>query len=380
MPMKNNRFLLRYDLNMQAESKRAEIMIYSQITSRKYKPDDPEITAIDFDKMLKNAKSEGATKLHLRINSPGGNVYQAVAMRAMLLGGGFDEVTAGIEGLCASAATLLTSIPGMKVTIAEGSSFMIHNPSTIMWGTAADLRHEADVLEKMEKDFHGIYASRTGKSEDDIKAMMDKETWMTAKEAVEAGFCDALLDAPQAAACVTEEQLETMQAMYLHMPQMTAKPSEPTTPPTVSNTGAGVTTEPVPENTNPPKEEMNMDPKDITMEQLRTENPDLLAQVVAAERQRVQDIDDLTMPGYEQMAAEAKRNGTSAMDFQKAVVKAQREKGPAFMAARQQEVAPAAQVMGGEPSDPKTDADELAAYVKEMTAYAAQAAENESMY
>lgn len=123
-----------------------------------------------------------------------------------------------------------------------------------------------------------------------------------------------------------------------------------------------------------------MDPKDITMEQLRTENPNLLAQVVAAERQRVQDIDDLTMPGYEQMAAEAKRNGTSAMDFQKAVVKAQREKGPAFMAARQQEVAPAAQVTGGEPNDAKTTEEELAAYVKEMTAYAAQAAGNESMY
>ena len=124
-----------------------------------------------------------------------------------------------------------------------------------------------------------------------------------------------------------------------------------------------------------------MDPKDITMEQLRTENPDLLAQVVAAERQRVQDIDDLTMPGYEQMAAEAKRNGTSAMDFQKAVVKAQREKGPAFMAARQQEVAPAAQVMGGEPGDGKTTADELAAFVKEMNAYAEQAGSgNGGMY
>lgn len=381
MPMKNNRFLLRYDLNMQAESKRAEIMIYSQIVSWKWGKDDPAITATDFDKMLKDAKEQGATKLHLRINSPGGNVYQAVAMRAMLLTSGFEEITATIEGLCASSATLPCCVPGVKVSIAEGSSYMIHNPTCGVYGTAADFLAMAEQLQKMEGDFRKIYADRSGKSEDDVKAMMDKETWMTAKEAVEAGFCDTLLDAPQAAACVTEEQLETMQAMYLHMPQMTAKPSEPTTPPTVSNTGAGVTTEPVPENTNPPKEELNMDPKDITMEQLRTENPDLLAQVVAAERQRVQDIDDLTMPGYEQMAAEAKRNGTSAMDFQKAVVKAQREKGPAFMAARQQEVAPAAQVMGGEPGDGKTTADELAAFVKEMNAYAEQAGSgNGGMY
>ena len=71
-----------------------------------------------------------------------------------------------------------------------------------------------------------------------------------------------------------------------------------------------------------------MEIKDITMQQLQAENPGLLNEAIMAERQRVQDIDDLTLPGYEQMAADAKRNGTSAMDFQKQIVKAQREKGP----------------------------------------------------
>lgn len=375
--MKNNQhFLLKYDMSMSAEADQAEILIYSQITSRKYNPEAPEVTAIDFDKMIKDAKAKGAKKLHLRINSPGGVVYQAVAMRAMLMTSGFDEITASIEGLCASAATLLVCVPGLKATIAEGSSFMIHNPSSIVWGTAKDLRHEADVLEKIEKDCHGIYADRTGKSEDEIKAMMDKETWMTAKEAVKAGFCDKLLEGAQAVACVTEEQMTAMQTLYQHTPEMAVQQPTPTLfpTPTVSNTDGDSTAAPVPENTNDPKEVPEMEIKDITMEQLRSENPELLNAVIQQERQRVQDIDDLTLPGYEQMAADAKAKGTSAMEFQKAIVKAQREKGGAFMAARQQETKDAANVKGEEPKDDKGGSDEaeMKAFLAEMSGYAQQ--------
>ena len=113
-----------------------------------------------------------------------------------------------------------------------------------------------------------------------------------------------------------------------------------------------------------------MDLKSVTMEQLRAENPGIVDEIVMTERQRVQDIDDLTLPGYEQMAAEAKTNGTSAMDFQKAIVKAQREKGGAFMAARQQETQPAAQVPGSEPGNTQTDEEEMKAFLAEMSGYA----------
>ena len=371
--MKNNqRFMLRYDMNMSAEQQ-AEILVYSQIVSWKWSKDDPEVTALDFDKMLKEAKAKGATKLHLRINSPGGNVYQAVAMRAMLLNSGFEELTATIEGLCASAATLLC-VPGMHVAIAAGSSFMIHNPVCGIYGTSADMRQEADRLEKMEADFHAIYANRTGKTEDEIKAMMDKETWMTAKEAVEAGFCDTLLEGDQAAACVTEEQMNAMKSIYNNTPEMAVQQPNPN----VSNTGTESTAAPVTENTSDPKEEIEMDLKGITMEQLRQENPDLLNAAIAEERQRVQDIDDLTLPGYEQMAAEAKRNGTSAMDFQKQIVKAQREKGTAFMQQRQEETQPAAQVKGSDPAQAdKTDKAEMDAFLKEVAMYAGQVKEND---
>lgn len=377
--MKNHeRFVLKYDLNMSADGDKAEIMVYSSIVSRKWREQDPEVTALDFDKIIKDAKAKGAKKLHMRINSPGGNVYQAVAMRAMLMNSGFDEITASIEGLCASAATLLTSLPGTKVTIAEGSSFMIHNPMTYAFGTSADLSHEAERMAKMEKDCHKIYAERSGKTEDEIKEMMDKETWMTASEAVKNGFCDNVLKAAQAVACVTEDEMNTMQAMYHNMPEMAVQQPKTTQ---VSNAGGGSANPAASEN-NFNQEESNMEIKDITMDQLRTENPELLNQAIMAERQRVQDIDDLTMPGYEEMAAEAKKNGTTAMEFQKMVVKAQREKGKSFMQGRAAETQAAAKVEGGASDDHDGDEDaEMKAFLKDMAMYAKQArAGSEGMY
>ena len=126
-----------------------------------------------------------------------------------------------------------------------------------------------------------------------------------------------------------------------------------------------------------------MDIKGITMEQLQAENPELLNQAVAAERQRVQDIDDLTLPGYERMAAEAKKNGTSAMEFQKMIVKAQREKGGAFMVNRTRETEASANVAGGsnDDNDKTDDETEMKAYLKEMATYTAEARSNsESMF
>lgn len=118
-----------------------------------------------------------------------------------------------------------------------------------------------------------------------------------------------------------------------------------------------------------------MEPKDITMEQLTAENPALLEQIrqaaVNEERQRLDDIDALTMPGYEEMAAKAKANGTSAMDFQKELVAAMKQKGNDFLQNRQQETAPAQNVAGGEPkASAKSEAEEIADNAKEIAEYA----------
>ena len=118
-----------------------------------------------------------------------------------------------------------------------------------------------------------------------------------------------------------------------------------------------------------------MEIAELTAEQLAAQNPALLAQVqqnaVQAERERLNDIDALTEPGYEEMAAQAKANGTSAMDFHKQIVAAMKQKGSNFLTARQEETAPAQNIAGGAAqSAGAAEGEERDAYAKEMASYA----------
>lgn len=367
-------FELLYDLRMSAESEEAEILVYGRITQYKGDDNDPDVTAKDFDKMLKEAKAKGAKRLNLRINSPGGAVFQAVAMRTMLMNAGFDELKVSIEGMCASAATFLACVPGTRVSIGEGSMYMIHNPSSITWGDARVMEKEAEVLRKIEENARNIYAGRSGKSEDELKDLMDDETWFTAQEAIDAGFADELIDGSEAAACVTMNAMDTMRGMYRHVPDgiVIEGGNEEDN---VSNAKSGTEPAAAPENTKTNEEEHSMDMKDITGEQLMQERPDLFKALneagAKAERERMQEIDELTPPGYEEMAAEAKKNGESAMDYHKRVVKAQREKATEFLEKRNKETAGSKEVTGGATSD--LDGDEakmLDEHAKEIAAYA----------
>ena len=92
---------------------------------------------------------------------------------------------------------------------------------------------------------------------------------------------------------------------------------------------------------------------------------------VAEERQRVRDIDAVTLPGYEQVAAEAKENGDSVQEFMARMVAAQRAKGGQFMEARRQELKPAKVVGGGAPEEEQDEAKAMNAFAKEIGKYAA---------
>lgn len=118
-----------------------------------------------------------------------------------------------------------------------------------------------------------------------------------------------------------------------------------------------------------------MELENLTMDQLRDGNPALFAQVqqdaVEAERTRLSDIDALTIPGYEEMAEQAKANGMSVVDFQKQIVAAMKQKGANFLQARQQETAPASDVVGGSSEDNNvTDEQEVQNVAKAIAEYA----------
>ncbi len=378
------RYLLRFEMRAEAGDE-AEVMIYSTIDAYKWFDDD--VTPNDFDKALKDAVKGGAKKLNIRVNSPGGDVYSAVAMRSMVMNAGFESVRVMIEGLCASAATLFATIPGAEVVIAEGSEFMVHNPMTIAIGNADDLEGTVSHLRKLEGQFHEMYAAKTGQDENTIKQWMDDETWFTAKEAVENGFADTLLESAPVAACVSVKDMNAMQAMYKSVPSCIAVlvPKDAIIP-NVSNEAQEIAGAPT-EINHSEEEEHDMDIKDMDMEQLRAENPALLEQImqdaVAAERQRIEDIDALTDPGYEELAQKAKAEGTTPTDFVKMLVAAKKAKGAEFLAQRKTETEPAKDIAGGAPQDSaKNEDDEIEAVAKEIAGYAMDYAGNkdESMF
>ena len=395
-------FHLAHSVKMSAEDKElAEIMLYGEIVQdygKYYKEVFPNNKcAIDFDKEIKEIKDSGAKRVLLRINSPGGIVFEAVAMRSILVNAGFEEITVRVEGLCASAATILATIPSAHVQIAEGSEFMIHNPWTIAWGFASDLEHEAEHLRSMESTIRSFYAAKSGQEDEQLKAWMDDETWMSAEEAVERGFCDELLkaeaeNAEPAAACVGIHDMGVMCGMYKNVPKNIgiAKAEAPEaevemTPENLQKAAEAVFNKGSNENpvagfstVNKNKEEPNtMEIKDCTREQLLAENPalvdEIVNQAVAAERARVEEIDSLTIPGFEADAAEAKANGTSAVDFVKSIAAKAKQKGADFLAARAQETAPAQEVTAGaaEDDDPSEE-EQIQAEAKKIAEYAAE--------
>lgn len=133
------------------------------------------------------------TTLHLRINSPGGDVFEARAISAAIAQFG-GKTVAHIDGLAASAATTIASA-AQEVEIVDGGFYMIHNAWTFAMGNKHDMRTTGDLLDKVDGAIISDYARRTGASAEQIIAWMDAETWFTAQEAVDNKFADRLAPA-----------------------------------------------------------------------------------------------------------------------------------------------------------------------------------------
>ena len=160
----------------------AELYLYDVISA------DWGISAVQVIDAIDQAK--GSEVLTLYINSPGGDVFEARAIMAAL--SRFDGKTvAQIDSLCASAATSI-ALACNEVHMAEGALFMIHNASGAVWGDKTAMRDTADLLQKVELSIITDYTQKTGKTDAEIAALMDAETWMTAQEALANGFIDSV--------------------------------------------------------------------------------------------------------------------------------------------------------------------------------------------
>lgn len=154
------------------------------------------VSAKDFINELGQLPGDAA--LTLRLNSPGGSVFDAVAIyNALKRHAG--PVTVTIDGIAASAASYI-AMAGDEVVMPENAFMMIHDPSGLVMGTAADMRAMAEALDKIAGALVKGYAAKSGKAEDEVAALMSAETWFTATEAVEAGFADTLAEPVKIAA------------------------------------------------------------------------------------------------------------------------------------------------------------------------------------
>ncbi|QFS37104.1 head maturation protease, ClpP-related [Burkholderia cepacia] len=176
-----------WDIRAQANAaggSEVEIRIYGDIG---FWGTDADLFAAKLDEVAATA-----TSIVVAINSMGGDVFDAFAIyNAVRRYAG--KVKGRVDGVAASAASLILMACD-TIEMPSNARLMIHNPHTVAAGEAGDLRKLADLLESTSDSMLAAYVERSGRTEEEVRAIMDAETWLTAAQAKEQGFCDAIVD------------------------------------------------------------------------------------------------------------------------------------------------------------------------------------------
>jgi ATP-dependent protease ClpP protease subunit len=161
----------------------AEVLLYDEIGYW-------GVTAAD----MAAALSPISGPLHLRVNSPGGDVFDGIAIYNMLADYP-GEVTVTVDGLAASAASFI-AMAGDRITMNRGSKLMIHDASGLCIGNAAEMTAMAALLDMVSGTIADVYAARAGGDAEAWRSLMRDETWYTAQAAVDAGLADEMVPHP----------------------------------------------------------------------------------------------------------------------------------------------------------------------------------------
>ena len=175
-----------WQIKNEAEEEEAELVLYGEIANSSWYEDD--VTPKQFAEDL---KALGGKDLKLRINSPGGDVFAAQAIYNQLKSY-TGNITACIDGMAASAATIITCAAD-KVVMPSNGIFMIHNPMCIVMGymDVPKLKKMTDRLTVVKQTIVNVYMKKCKNvSESKLNKLMDAETWMNADEALDYGFVD----------------------------------------------------------------------------------------------------------------------------------------------------------------------------------------------
>lgn len=165
----------------------AEVVIYAGI-GQDWWGDGSMISAKQFSDELKKVPDTVNT-INVRINSPGGDVFDGIAIYNRLKQHKAKKVVY-IDGFAASIASII-ALAGDEIKIGEGALYMIHLPWTFAYGNRMDLDNTVNRLMDVEEQMLGIYAKKTGMDRGEIRTMLEKESWLGADEAIEKGFVDS---------------------------------------------------------------------------------------------------------------------------------------------------------------------------------------------
>lgn len=248
-------------------------------------------------KMVRNAlKSGDYDSINVYINSPGGNAFDGVAIYNQLRNIK-KTVNVFVDGEAASAASVI-AMGGDKVVMRSGALMMIHNASSIAIGQKQDLIKSAETLSRVDDRLADIYATRTGKPINEIKEMMDAETWMDGEEAVDAGFADEIDG--EALELVASADAQLLRLNFSNIPN--GIQPKVTTPPAIPSDAEDIPTGRDADHGENKESSMPDELKDLTLEQFTASRPDLVDAIKAT----------VDLPDVDALKAEATAEGRKA--------------------------------------------------------------------
>jgi len=166
------------------DNKTAEIVIYDEIGKSWWGED-----TVSAKQFLDDLTALGdVDAITLRVNSPGGDVFDGVAIHNSLKNHK-AKVTAHVDGIAASAASFIV-MAADKIVMPANSFLLIHGASGMSWGNADDMRAVADDLDRIDKSLTSTYVARAGSTTAKVKALMKEDRLMDAAEAKDWGFAD----------------------------------------------------------------------------------------------------------------------------------------------------------------------------------------------
>jgi ATP-dependent protease ClpP protease subunit len=230
--------------------------------------------------------------LDIYINSPGGSVFAAISI-CNLIARHKGTVTVHVSGIAASAATIITSVPNGRVIMPLGSMMLIHPVrAAVGSSTAEELREAGENLEKVRESVLDIYAQKTGLGREVLLGMMQKESYLTAGEAVEFGFADEVDNS------VTVENVISGGVCMINGLEVSASLFDAAPKGFI-------------------KQEVKMD-----LENLTKEYPELVEQIRAkayaegadSERARILAIEEIATPGHDELVKSAKLDSTMSAE------------------------------------------------------------------